>query len=357
MNAVVILPSLNPDEKMVRTVQGLLHEGFAEIVVVNDGSAEQYLTYFDEAAQLPGVTVLTHKVNQGKGRAMKTAFAWILEHRPEASGVVTVDGDGQHLPEDIRACVQAMEQQKDCVVLGARDFSGPDVPPRSRFGNNLTRGVFRVVCGIKIRDTQTGLRAIPLKYLPQMLEIEGERYEYETNQLLEMKKRDIPFSEVTIHTVYLDDNSSSHFHPIRDSLKIYRIIFRQALRFLASSLASFGIDIVLFTLLNLLTAKILPDGKIRLLIATAGARVVSSLFNYTVNRRVVFRSGAAVGSSMTRYYLLCVCQAALSYGLVALTSGLLRLNGSLLESVVKLVVDTVLFCASYRIQQQWVFKQ
>jgi glycosyltransferase involved in cell wall biosynthesis len=354
VNVTVVLPSLNPDEKMVNTVKGLLKEGFEDIVVVDDGSDEPHKKYFEEVAALAGVHVLTHEKNQGKGRAMKTAFAYIMNNRSDISGVVTVDGDGQHLPKDIRKCVETMEVEKDKVILGVRDFSGADVPARSRFGNNLTKGVFRLACGIKISDTQTGLRAIPFQYLPIMIQIEGERYEYETNQLLIIKKQKIEMKEVVIETVYLDDNSSSHFHPIRDSLKIYEVIFK----FLASSLCSFVVDITLFTIINMVLAHSSVDAKIRLLVATAGARLISSLVNYTMNRKVVFQSEESVGSSLPRYYLLCVCQAAASYGLVYLFVGILfHLNGSILETLIKFIVDMCLFFVSFRIQQRWVFKK
>ena len=200
MKITVILPSLNPDEKMVNTVVGLKEHGFDDIVVVNDGSDQAHLAPFESVAGLEGVTVLTHEVNKGKGRAMKTAFEYIMKNRSGISGVVTVDGDGQHLPKDIRRCGEKMEENPDKVVLGVRDFSSPDVPARSRFGNNLTRFVFRFACGIKISDTQTGLRAIPFKYLSLMTKIDGERYEYETNQLLMIKKTLFISTRTSPHT-------------------------------------------------------------------------------------------------------------------------------------------------------------
>ena len=354
MSVTVILPSLNPDEKMVRTVTELQKNGFDDIVVVNDGSDAAHLAPFEQVSKLSGVTVLTHEVNRGKGRAMKTAFSYVMEHRSDISGVVTVDGDGQHLPKDIKRCVQRMEEEGDKVILGVRDFSLPGVPPKSRFGNNLTKAVFRFVCGLAISDTQTGLRAIPFSYLQAMTDVEGERFEYETNQLLALKKLRIGIAEVVIDTVYIEENASTHFRPIRDSLKIYAVIFK----FIGSSLASFIVDILLFTLLNVLLSKTTPmTGETVLAIATAGARLLSSVFNYTVNRRMVFRSEASVGSSLWKYYVLAVCQMALSYGLVYLFSiAVFHLSdGSLWETVIKLIVDVCLFLLSFQIQQRWVF--
>ena len=352
MKTTVIVPSLNPDEKMVNTVKNILAEGFDDIIVVNDGSAPEYVARFAEVETLPGVTVLTHEVNRGKGRAMKTAFEYVLANRKDILGVITVDADGQHLPKDMRACVQAMEAHPDKVILGVRDFSQPQVPFKSKAGNNITKAVFRFACGIKISDTQTGLRAIPYQHLPVMIGIEGDRYEYETNQLLVMKKQGIGFDEVVIDTVYIDDNASSHFHPFRDSMRIYMTIFK----FIGSSLASFLVDFLIFTILNLLIGDSMEDTT-RIAVATVGARVVSSIFNYTLNRKVVFKSDADVKKSLVKYFLLAICQVTVSFLLVDLIAEKwLGLGASFLESIIKMIVDLVLFLISYQIQQRWVFR-
>lgn len=363
MRATVILPSFNPDGKLVSTVKGLLEEGIRDIVVVDDGSDAANKRFFEEIRGLGGVDILAHEVNRGKGRAMKTAFAYVAQNRPSISGVVTVDGDGQHLPKDIMRCIAMMEQEKDKVILGVRDFGGSEIPFRSRFGNNLTRMVFCAACGMRISDTQTGLRAIPAQYLQFMADIEGERYEYETNQLLSMKGKQIGVKEVVIETVYLDDNDSSHFHPVKDSIKIYKVIFkflmgRAISKFLVSSVSSFVVDIGLFTAINLFLAKAGKDAALRLLTATVSARVVSSLVNYMMNRKFVFRSDGAVGASLLKYYLLCACQMSASYIFVwLLVDFMFHLKGSLVETLIKLVVDMGLFLASFQIQKRWVFKK
>lgn len=229
MNTIVIVPSYEPDEKMVNTVKKMIDSGFNEIVVVDDGGSDKCQKYFSEVSVLPQVTLLVHEFNKGKGRAMKTAFEYVLYNRSDAAGVVTVDADGQHLPEDIMRCVLEMESRKDDIVLGVRDFSKDDVPARSKFGNELTRAVFKL-CKVNVTDTQTGLRAFPMKYVKAMLEVEGERYEYETEQLLEINNLGIHIHEEIIETVYIDDNESSHFNPIKDSIKIYKVIFRYMYR-------------------------------------------------------------------------------------------------------------------------------
>ena len=230
MNVTAVIPSLNPDEKLCAVVDGLLAAGFPDILLIDDGSDADHLAPFRKAARYPEVTVLTHEVNRGKGRALKTAFTWCIENRPGIDGIVTVDGDNQHLPKDVLACVRAMLREPDAIWLGARDFSLKQVPRRSRFGNTVTRMVLRAVCGAGITDTQTGLRAAAARYLPLLCRIEGERYEYETQMLLSLCSENIPIREVRIDTVYLDENKSSHFDTLRDSWQIYRIILRHIFR-------------------------------------------------------------------------------------------------------------------------------
>lgn len=354
MNVTIVLPSLNPDEKLNMVVDGLLEAGFTDIVIVNDGSDEQHMEPFQKADSHKEVTLLTHEVNKGKGRALKTAFSYVIENRTGTAGVVTVDGDNQHTAHDIKACADKMIEQKDKVILGCRDFSKENVPFKSRFGNNSTSMVFGLFCGIKISDTQTGLRAIPYQYLPLMCETEGERFEYETEMLFAFKKNHIEFLEVPIDTVYIEENASTHFNPIKDSLKIYRIIFKFLFKYSLSAGVSCLIDYGLFTLLVFLMGSTVERAW-RLFIATVCARVVSSLFNYTVNNKAVFQSDVPIRKSVTKYYALCVVQTGLSYGLVYLFSSLCG-AGSVFEVVLKPLVDIVLFMLSFQIQQKWVFR-
>ncbi len=351
MNVSVIIPTYNPSDKLITVVNGLVETGFSSIIIIDDGSREDCQRVFAEAEKIPACTVLHHEVNKGKGRGLKTGFNYVIENLPECEGVVTTDDDGQHTPADILRCAEKMEQSGK-AVLGARDFSGSNVPPKSKFGNNCTRLVFRLLCGIRITDTQTGLRAIPRSYLKPFTEIKGERFEYETNMLLEMKRLALDFEEIKIDTIYMDGNSGTHFNPLTDSVKIYA----QILKYTASSLTCSLIDIAVFTLVNMLTANAFSENEpLRILAATVIARVISSLTNYILNRKTVFRSGKSTGRTFIRYYTLAVCQMAVSYLLVNGIVMLFKVPENLLQSLVKIVVDTVLFFASYGIQRDWVY--
>ena len=350
MKVSVIIPSLNPDSKLVEVVESLIRTGFDDIIIVNDGSDESHLEPFELVSKHPECTILPHEVNKGKGRGLKTAFEFCLKNRPEIDGVVTVDGDNQHKANDILNCCEKMIECKDKVILGVRNFKGDNVPFKSRFGNNMTSFVFKFICGLNISDTQTGLRAIPYQYLQLFDEVKGERFEYETNMLLEFRQSNIGFVEVPIETVYIEENASTHFNPVKDSLKIYGVIFK----FLFSSLASSIIDLAMFSVLTgILFGKV--DEALRILLCTVIARIISSVFNYTFNRKAVFKAKNKVKESVIRYYILCVLQLCASYGLVFAVTSLLSL-GAVMSVVAKAVIDVLLFLISFQIQRRWVFK-
>ena len=199
----IIIPSFEPDEKLLKLLQQLRDAGIVNIIVVDDGSGMQYTHFFDEAENKYGCQVLHHAVNQGKGRALKTAFDYCLRQLPNMTGVITADSDGQHTPECILDCVDALLEHTDSLILGCRCFEQEDVPVRSEFGNKCTRIVMKYLAGISISDTQTGLRGISTEFMKQLLFVKGERFEFETNMLLEAKNRKILFFEVPIKTIYI----------------------------------------------------------------------------------------------------------------------------------------------------------
>ena len=350
----VVLPSLDPDEKLIAVVDGLLEYGFRDIILVNDGSKQENLHYFtDLAAQHPEITLLHHEVNKGKGAALKNAFRYFLANRPDGFGVVTVDGDNQHHPEDTRACCEHM-MQTGRTVLGCRNFNQADVPARSSFGNKTTSAIFKIFVGMTISDTQTGLRAIPRPVLEELVDVYGDRFEYETNMLLAFKQKGIDFDEVKIRTVYIEENKSSHFRVIHDSWRIYKLILAHFFRYTISSLISAVVDTGAYALLS----WVLPLGGFALT-ATAGvtARVISSLLNFFMNQKLVFQTKVDTKKAMLRYYTLALPQMAAQ---VLLTQGVYALFGipdsaNFLRTAIYAVVMTVLYFLSYMIQQRWVF--
>ncbi|MEA5135997.1 MAG: bifunctional glycosyltransferase family 2/GtrA family protein [Candidatus Fimivivens sp.] len=343
----VVIPSLNPDDKLLCVVNGLISRGFCDLIVVNDGSAPNKTSYFETITAFPECTVLTHEVNRGKGRALKTAFAYILEQRPNCIGAVTVDGDNQHHPDDVSALATALIKNNSAFILGARDFSQPDVPVRSRLGNRITAMMFGLLCRQKISDTQTGLRALPRKIMADLLTVTGERFDFETNMLLFLNKNRIPIHEISIRTIYFEENATSHFRAIFDSLSILRLIF--AFAFSSSACAALDLGCYWLTV-SMLTALPLRE---RVLVGTVISRAISSAVNFSFNRKAVFGSNSTLSRALPRYYLLCFFQFICSWvGVWGLT---LIIGGSSMLS--KIIIDVLLFFASFNIQRRWVFSE
>ena len=330
----VLIPAYQPDEKLVQVVKSLRDKDI-EVTVVDDGSGENYAPIFNQVSAA-GADVLVHPKNKGKGAALKTGIAHI-EKQADIKGIVTADADGQHTPKDIGLVIETMKQNPGVLVIGARAFAG-DVPLRSRFGNTLTRGIFRLATGLKVTDTQTGLRGLPSNIFPELLAMEGDRYEYEMSMLLNIDRWGIKYIEVPIETVYLEGNKSSHFHPLRDSWLIYGKI----IKFIASSLASFVVDYGMFALLNLVF-------RLDYWSSYFLARAVSSFVNFMINRHVVFANGER--SSVFKYYLLAVMIMAVGIG----GGDLLTLVG-VPDLLAKIIVDVPLFLVSYTVQRKYIFK-
>ena len=348
-NFTLIIPSFDPDEKLTLTVSSAIAAGIDDIILVDDGSLREKRHHFKELeAAYPQVTLLTHEKNLGKGAALKTAFTYFLENRKNRDGVVTADGDGQHRIEDILACANEMVGTERAVVLGCRDFDMENVPAKSRFGNISTSLVFRLFFGMGLSDTQTGLRAIPAEYIKILIEANGNRYEYETNMLLLMGQRRIPYREVRIETVYYDGNNATHFRPVYDSVRIYGLIIKYA----ANSLASAVVDILMFYLLGQFIFA--GGGRLAVLLSTVGARVVSSIVNFGMNKRFVFENRSGMARAFGRYICLAVPVMLASWLTVYALSKLAGVS-QFGRTILKMPVDTMLFLVSFRIQRIWVF--
>lgn len=350
-NSVIIIPVLNPDDNLKNYIENLVHEGVKKIIVVDDGSGKKYREKFRVISEIPECILYTHEINKGKGRALKDALKLYQEKRlnEQFNGVITVDADGQHLVSDVLKISEEMNIAKNELILGERNFDR-DVPLRSRFGNSCTRIIFRLLYGMDIDDTQTGLRGIPNKLITEFDDLEGERYEYEMNMLMMCSLKKINIRSITIETVYLNNNTSSHFNAVKDSFRIYKLLLKTFLKFVLSSLSSSIIDIVLFQVLVFIL-----KGKCEqyILFSTIGARICSSFYNYTVNKKVVFGSEDKIAKSLVKYYLLCVVQMIISAIGVTGVYMLIPIN----ETVIKVLVDVLLFFISYRIQKVWIFNQ
>lgn len=334
----VIIPAYNPGQALITLVEALLRYDFAALIVVDDGSATSSDAVFAAATAHTRVTLLRHAINTGKGRALKTAFNHCLLHQRQLLGVVTADADGQHSPHDIAKVAAAMVATPDALILGVRDF-GKKVPLRSRFGNSLTRLVFRLLYGLNVRDTQTGLRALPLTALPSMLKVAGERYEYESSMLIAVLRQRMAMREVVIETIYLDGNSSSHFNMVRDSMKIYFVL----LRFMLSSLSTSAVDFIVFSMAFMWSGN-LAAGML-------WGRGAALTVNFALNKRVVFRQHASGYGVLVQYLALVALLALLSY----LSIRELQAWFGLSTLPAKLLAESLLFIISFSVQHDLIF--
>lgn len=230
----ILIPAYNPGELLVQLASSLIKAGFNHIIVVNDGSLSECMPIFERIKKMEQCHLLRHAVNLGKGRALKTGLIYFLINFPNSQGIITCDADGQHLVGDVVKVAKVLKNNCDSLIIGARNFD-KEIPLRSKFGNVITRSIFFVLVGKYLSDTQSGLRGIPVSFMPMLICLDGEGYEFEMNMLIAAKTRGVSIIEERISTIYIDNNRSSHFNPLLDSMKIYSLLLRF---FFSSILAS-----------------------------------------------------------------------------------------------------------------------
>lgn len=350
-NCAIIIPALNPPEGLIEYVKALLENCIPQIIIVNDGSKKELTYIFNELSQLKGCTVLTHEKNKGKGRALKTAFHYFLDEHNELRGVITADADGQHSILDVLKIAKELGNT-DNLILGVRDFRGSNVPARSYIGNRITSFLYQLFYGTKLRDTQTGLRGIPKEIVSQIVNLKGERYEYEINMLIFARKIGVEIDEIPIQTLYFNNNSGSHYNSIKDSLRVFSKLISGLLTYSFSTLTSGFIDIATFILLNSFILAALPL-QVRLLIGTVAARSLSSSYNFFMNRRYVFKGENKLTESIIKYYILFFGFIFSSYILVL--SAKLFMNTNII--LTKILIDALQGILSYKLQLNWVYKK
>lgn len=347
---VFLIPSLDPDERLCPYIKELAKAGAKHILLVDDGSHAENQKYFDEALKSKKVEIVRHAVNQGKGRGLKTGINYILLNYPNVKGVVTADSDGQHSCSDTIATAYKL-LETNSIVLGTRNFNDPSVPFKSRNGNKITTKVFKMLYGKVINDTQTGLRGLPVDFLEDCMKLPGERFEYEIQMLIKMVKAEREIVELPIETIYdSKENHQTHFNPVKDSIKIYRVMFASFFAYVGASLFSAAIDIGLFALLILIPFK---SDSINILVATIGARIVSSLINYSLNKNTVFKSERSVKDTIVKYYLLAGVRMLASWALVTVVYYALHLD----KTLIKTIIEVVLFVVTFDIQNKYIFKE
>lgn len=337
---VIVIPAFNPDETLINLLAQIKqYHSACAILVVNDGSKIECDAIF-KALRAQDIIVLSHQSNRGKGEALKTAMHYFLSHYPNSPGIITADADGQHCVQDIIKLRQQLLSYPSHLHVGVREFSEKSTPLRSRFGNGLTRFLYKLVTRSKVNDTQCGLRGIPTRLIQAMVKSKASRYEFEFEMFFVARRLNMPILQTPIQTIYLNNNKGSHFNPLVDSLKIYYVFFR----FCGVALLSFLVDFILFS--------ILFHYHHHLVRAIVEARFVSAGFNFLLNKKITFKADNNSLAALAKY---------LAIGIIICFSSLkltqLLIHSSLNVYASKIVAELFLFTASFLLQQHVVFFQ
>lgn len=332
---VILIPSYEPTSLLIDYVNEL-NNYFKYIIVVNDGSDSSYDSIFNDVNAL----VIGYSNNHGKGYALKFGYQHIKDNFNDIKGIVCVDSDGQHLCKDV---LRIAERIDNGLVLGVRDFSDDNVPFKSKFGNSISSFVFYILYGKWLSDTQTGLRGFSINYLDWLLDIKGDRFEYESQVLIECVR-----DNVFIDTVYVNNNEGTHFKAFRDSFLVMKVLFGNFIKFISTSLFSSIVDLGLAWLLMFVFKSY--GSFMQIMLATIIARVISIFVNYSLNSKYVFKGNE---HAFKRYLCLALGLMILSGLFVFIVVDICSFN----ELIVKPVVDGILFLLSYSIQNKWVFKE
>ena len=334
MTKVILIPSYEPDDKLIKLVDEL-KKNKLNVVVVNDGSSKEFDPIFNKIKKK--VKVISYDTNQGKGYALKIGLEYIKENYKDYV-VVTMDSDGQHSVKDAIKLSNYAEKHPNELVIGKR-IRSEKTPLRSKLGNSITMFIYRLSTGVKVYDTQTGLRAFTSELMDFMQNVEGNRYEYEMNVLLYAPSNDIKIKEIEIETIYIENNEGSHFNTIKDSYRVYKEIIKYSL----SSIISFIIDYSLFALFSIFLSITLSN---------IFARIISASINFTINKKIVFKSDKSILISLIEYALLAI------FILVCNTLLLnLLVNIGINKFIAKLIVEISLFIISFLVQKTMIFKK
>ena len=348
----ILIPAYQPDGNMIDLIKELKNACDYSIVVVDDGSDPACDPVFTEAEAL-GCVLLRHESNRGKGAALKTGIAYLLDGR-EMEGAVTADCDGQHSVTDIWSIEPPILDYPDKIILGIREFAGK-MPLRSLMGNTLTRAAYRIASGQNIRDTQTGLRGMSATMFQWLVDLKGDRYDYEMNMLLEANQAGYSFYQLPIDTIYINRNAGSHFQTFRDSVKVYKPI----LTYCFSGIASGVIDFIMLMVIHQVIEWVYPawsGHQLQMLISVVGARIVSSLCNFLINRSIVFggnKRKRKTSHEVARYYTLVAGMIVVNYFLMELLTNMIGIP----LAVSKILTEALLVFISFYIQKHWVFKR
>lgn len=285
MNTVILIPAYKPDKELIQTLRPLFERGFRS-VVVNDGSPAEFDAVFQEAGKY--AEVIGYEKNKGKGGALKHGIAYLAKNYSDCKYFITADADGQHSTEDILRVYESL-QNNGSIVLGVRAFQGK-IPLRSRVGNDLSRFAYAIAGGKFLPDNQCGLRGFELSLADWLCSIGGSKYDYEINVLMKAAIDRVKITELTVKTIYISDNKSSHFRPLQDTLLIHKRIWSAAWVSLLTFLLSIILAYVFWSIFKNspygAEMSLLGSGGISLALGAALSTILSPILYLHILRRV-----------------------------------------------------------------------
>lgn len=342
MSHAIIITLYRENRKTISLCTKLFELGAENIVIVNDGCKHSG-SFMNELISL-GCHIVTLKSNYGKGASLKAGFKYAFERLYNITGFVTADADGQHRAQDIMKISRALELRPNEIILGRRNLKAAKAPLINRFGNKISSLYFRIITGVKCKDTQTGLRGIPARLYKLAINTKGSRFDYEMNFLTKCADRKIPFYFVNINADY-SNLEKSNYRIIKDTYLIYRT----PLRFATASVGCTVVDLTLFTIFTC----VLPSSLVwNVALATILARIVSGGINFFINRKMIFKNNGKAKNQAARFTVLFFCIMCASTVIVSLLSFI-----PVPVTITKAVVDLLLWGINYNFQRRWVFSE
>lgn len=211
---IIVIPAYNPLQLFIQFVEQLLMLHPKKIYIVNDGSDPRYASIFEELAQLPNVHIISYEHNMGKGYALKTALQYIVANEKEYAGVLITGADNQHKIKDIEKIIETKDLFSDGLIMGVRDFRHNDMPLMSFIGNRAASMLFELLFHKRLLDIQSGLRYISKKDVIWVRKVPGQRFNFDTNMLIEAIRRKVPIYEVPIGEARMRKNSITYYDEI-----------------------------------------------------------------------------------------------------------------------------------------------
>jgi dolichol-phosphate mannosyltransferase len=351
-DSVILIPAYNPPDNMISYLEDLRKNGFTRIVIVDDGSREDRQHVFKEALKM-GFTILHHDKNSGKGCALRSGFEYYMQKcHGKYDGVILVNSDGRDRAEDCVKIAAALAGEKakkrSRIIIGSRDFNSPGADKVTKRCNALMSFFFSFLFGQHLNDVLSGFRGIPDSQVLRCLRYSEKTYCYDMAVLIGFERKG--YKEISVPVLPANPEAEKHFHPLWDTLLINLVVWKKMMIFGATSIAASVVDLFLFWLL---TEFILRGASYRIICATILARIVSASVNYHLSRKYVFRSNESRRKSLRQFMGLAACQCLISAFSVHLLEAVFNTRPILL----KILIDSFLFFAAYKVQDKFIFKR